>query len=253
MMKILFLCSGNSTRSILAQALANFHGGSDVHAYSAGTKPSTVNATTLSMLRRLGINTDNLYSKHLNEYKDEHFDVVVTLCSEVQSECEGKLQGEHVLAWDIASPAERSCSSAYEQTLFDINEQVISLLREGKSQHTLLTPLQFYKSLADEIRLKTLAMLTVEGELCVCELMAALEQDSQPKVSRHLAQLKKAGILCDRKQKQWVFYSINPTLPLWMKAVINATVMHQPDYIKAELVRLNAMGERPTRMATCCN
>lgn len=116
-----------------------------------------------------------------------------------------------------------------------------------------LSPLQFYKSLADEIRLKTLAMLVVEGELCVCELMAALEQDSQPKVSRHLAQLKKAGILCDRKQKQWVFYSINPRLPSWMKTVIETTVVSRPDYIEEELVRLNAMGERPIRMATCCN
>ncbi|NKC20706.1 metalloregulator ArsR/SmtB family transcription factor [Pseudoalteromonas sp. S4498] len=116
-----------------------------------------------------------------------------------------------------------------------------------------LSPLQFYKSLADEIRLKTLAMLMLEGELCVCELMVALEQDSQPKVSRHLAQLKKAEIVCDRKQKQWVFYSINPRLQPWMKAVIEATVVNQPEYIEVELGRLNMMGERPTRMVACCN
>ena len=61
------------------------------------------------------------------------------------------------------------------------------------------------------------------GELCVCELMQALDEDSQPKVSRNLALLKKANILSDRKHGQWVFYRINSALPLWIKSVIAQT------------------------------
>jgi DNA-binding transcriptional ArsR family regulator len=82
--------------------------------------------------------------------------------------------------------------------------------------------------------------------------MAALDEESQPKVSRHLAQLRKAGILSDRKHQQWVFYSINPTLPAWMKQIITSTVVNEPIFIEQELARLNTMGDRPTRVASCC-
>ncbi|MEI5637712.1 MULTISPECIES: metalloregulator ArsR/SmtB family transcription factor [unclassified Pseudoalteromonas] len=252
-MKILFLCSGNSTRSIMAQALANYHGGGKVKAYSAGSKPGQVNAKALSLLARAGIDTHSLYSKHLDEYRTLHFDVVVTLCDEVKAECEGRIDGNRILAWDIASPSERESINQYEQTLFDINEQVKALVNEDAPVSAAPSVLPFYKALSDEIRLKTLALLMVEPELCVCELLVALEQQSQPKVSRHLAQLKQAGILCDRKYKQWVFYAINPTLPQWMVAVINTTVLQQPDFIATELARLHTMGERPQRQANCCD
>jgi DNA-binding transcriptional ArsR family regulator len=83
--------------------------------------------------------------------------------------------------------------------------------------------------------------------------MTALNEVSQPKVSRHLAQLRKTGILSDRKHQQWVFYSINPTLPEWMKQTITSTVVNEPMFIEKELARLNKMGDRPTRVASCCN
>lgn len=115
-----------------------------------------------------------------------------------------------------------------------------------------MTPTAFYKALADDIRLKTLLIITAEGEVCVCELMTALSEESQPKVSRHLAQLRKAGILSDRKHQQWVFYSLNPTLPVWMKETITKTFENEPEFIKQELARLEAMGDRPNRLVTCC-
>lgn len=62
------------------------------------------------------------------------------------------------------------------------------------------------KSLSDETRLRLINLL-YEKELCVCDLVEAL-QVSQPKVSRHLSTLKNAGLVSDRKQAQWVYYSI---------------------------------------------
>ena len=118
---------------------------------------------------------------------------------------------------------------------------------------TPMTPTAFYKALADDIRLKTLLIIAVEEEVCVCELMTAMNEQSQPKVSRHLAQLRKAGILADRKHQQWVFYSFNTALPHWMKNIITSTLANEPNFIKQELTRLNAMGDRPTRISTCCN
>ncbi|MBT8444779.1 MAG: metalloregulator ArsR/SmtB family transcription factor [Gammaproteobacteria bacterium] len=81
----------------------------------------------------------------------------------------------------------------------------------------------FFQLLSDETRLRSLALLTREGELCVCELVHALGE-IQPKISRHLAALRDAGIVLDRRQGQWVNYTINPELPEWAQRVITATV-----------------------------
>ena len=83
----------------------------------------------------------------------------------------------------------------------------------------IMTPEQFFKCLADETRCRSLLLIQQETELCVCELMAALDE-SQPKISRHLAQLRKCGRMEDRRQGQWVFYRIHPDLPAWMITVL---------------------------------
>ena len=116
-----------------------------------------------------------------------------------------------------------------------------------------MIPTQFYKLLADDIRLKSLLLIDEEQELCVCELMSALDESSQPKVSRHLAQLRKAGILVDRKHQQWVFYSLNPDLPDWMRQTIQLGIANKPDFLVQEKSRLAAMGDRPSRLSSCCN
>ncbi|WP_286232913.1 metalloregulator ArsR/SmtB family transcription factor [Thalassotalea sediminis] len=115
-----------------------------------------------------------------------------------------------------------------------------------------LTPTLFYKALADDIRLKSLLIILLENEVCVCELMTALQESSQPKVSRHLAQLRKLGLLTDRKYQQWVFYSLHPRSPQWMKNVLKTTLDSSPQFIKQEMQRLQMMGDRPTRVAVCC-
>ncbi|MCW8878012.1 MAG: metalloregulator ArsR/SmtB family transcription factor [Kangiellaceae bacterium] len=114
-----------------------------------------------------------------------------------------------------------------------------------------LEPIQFYKSLADETRLTTALIIQHEEELCVCELTKALNE-IQPKVSRHLAQLKKSGILNDRKQGQWVFYSINSQLPDWAKQVLKITLEQNSKLIQKPLANLDKMGNRPERVAICC-
>ncbi|WP_263322258.1 metalloregulator ArsR/SmtB family transcription factor [Endozoicomonas sp. Mp262] len=114
-----------------------------------------------------------------------------------------------------------------------------------------MNPVTFYKCLADETRLKCLMLIEQEKELCVCELTAALEE-IQPKISRHLAQLRKCDLLIDRRQGQWVFYRINPSLPEWSRQVLGATTQNNPVFIRDNLKNLNQMGDRPTRMLVCC-
>jgi ArsR family transcriptional regulator len=68
-----------------------------------------------------------------------------------------------------------------------------------------------FKSLGDETRLRLLSLLLEEDELCVCYLVDVL-QLPQSTVSRHLALLKRAGWLRDRRESLWIYYSINKTL-----------------------------------------
>ncbi|WNC74080.1 metalloregulator ArsR/SmtB family transcription factor [Thalassotalea psychrophila] len=115
-----------------------------------------------------------------------------------------------------------------------------------------MSPTEFFKNLADDTRTKSLMLIHLEEELCVCELMVALE-DSQPKISRHLAQLKKSGVLVDRKQSQWVYYRINPNLAEWAKKIIADTSSANTEFIQNSLTNLMKMGDRPERMKNCCD
>lgn len=117
--------------------------------------------------------------------------------------------------------------------------------------HDPLDPTSLFKCLADETRLRIALLIAIEGELCVCELVAALDE-SQPKISRHLAQLRACGLLADRRQGQWVYYRQGPALAPWARAVIDAAKAAHADWLRPDLQRLAAMGERPQRNAMCC-
>lgn len=82
-----------------------------------------------------------------------------------------------------------------------------------------ISPTQLFQLLSDETRLRCLLLMCQEGELCVCELTHALDV-IQPKVSRHLAALRDAGMVLDRRQGQWIYYRLHPELPEWMGRVI---------------------------------
>lgn len=76
--------------------------------------------------------------------------------------------------------------------------------------------------LSDLTRLRALMLIQSEGETCVCEITYALEE-SQPKISRHLALMRDAGIVESRREGTWMHYRINPDLPLWAKEIIEQT------------------------------
>ncbi len=114
-----------------------------------------------------------------------------------------------------------------------------------------MSPVQFYKCLADETRLRCLLLIINQQELCVCELMQAINE-SQPKISRHLAQLRSCGLLTDKRQGKWVFYSINTELPEWAIDILSVTLKANTKFIKDNLMQLNAMGNRPERIRSCC-
>jgi ArsR family transcriptional regulator len=84
----------------------------------------------------------------------------------------------------------------------------------------------------------------------VCELTAALQQ-SQPKISRHLAQLRSCGLLQDRRRGQWVFYRLHPLLPEWAQQVVGLAREADGKTRQADSQRLRAMSNRPERLVQC--
>jgi ArsR family transcriptional regulator len=84
-------------------------------------------------------------------------------------------------------------------------------------------PVQVFKSLGDETRLRIMALLIGGQELCVCDIMAALNLP-QSTVSRHLSYLRNAGLVDDRRQGVWMYYKRN------IKGIENGTILF--DYLE---------------------
>lgn len=87
--------------------------------------------------------------------------------------------------------------------------------------------LNFFKCLSDQTRLDIVTILMLRGESCVCDLMTVLDL-SQPKISRHLALLRSAKILQDRRQGQWIYYQIHPELEKWCVEVLKISMSQNP-------------------------
>jgi protein-tyrosine-phosphatase len=129
---ILFLCTGNSARSVIAEAILNRMGGGAFHAYSAGSQPKgQVNPNTIKLLRALGYDTSTLRSKSWNEFaqnKDLHIDCVITVCNNAAGEAcpviPGKPAKQH---WDIPDPAAVSGTlDEIEKAFKDVHEMLVN-------------------------------------------------------------------------------------------------------------------------------
>ena len=107
-----------------------------------------------------------------------------------------------------------------------------------------------FQILSDETRLRALALMHTAGEVCICELVYALEL-SQPKISRHMAAMRDAGLAMPRRDAQWVFYNLSPNLPEWQQKVVSAALegLKNTAIITADLARLKSMSNRPERCA----
>lgn len=99
-----------------------------------------------------------------------------------------------------------------------------------------LTPVSLCKVLGDDTRLRLVMLMHHYGELCVCDLVDAL-QLPQPTVSRHLSALRAAALVSDRRVSQWVHYRLADALPDWAHAVIAELALPATSLYRAELKR----------------
>lgn len=91
-----------------------------------------------------------------------------------------------------------------------------------------MDPTTLCKCLADDTRLRLVAMIHAREECCVCHLVDALDA-SQPKISRHLAQLRGCDLLRTRRDGQWIHYRLNEDLPVWVGAVVDELTAALPE------------------------
>ena len=109
---------------------------------------------------------------------------------------------------------------------------------------SIMSPDLLFESLADATRRRILVLLLKHGELCVCDLFGVLSL-AQPKVSRHLAVLRESELLASRKQGTWVYYRLNPEMPLWavqaLQALADGVARSEP-YLQDQM-----------RFSTCCS
>ena len=105
-LRVLFVCTGNSARSIMAEALLRRHGGDRFVAFSAGTEPREVNPLTLRVLADAGIDASWARSKSVKEFLGDPFDYVITVCDRARASCPVFPGVHESLHWGYEDPAE---------------------------------------------------------------------------------------------------------------------------------------------------
>jgi arsenate reductase (thioredoxin) len=116
--RVLFLCTGNSARSQMAEALLEQVGGKDFEVESAGTEPKGVNPFTLRVLGDAGIDWSAATSKSATQFTGRPFDYVVTVCDRARQACPVFPGADQSLHWDLADPAEVEGSDADKAAAF---------------------------------------------------------------------------------------------------------------------------------------
>jgi arsenate reductase (thioredoxin) len=104
--RVLFVCTHNSARSQIAEALLKRYGGDDFEVYSAGTEVTRVNPFALQVLAELGIDWTAATSKSITEFLDQQFDYVVTVCDRARETCPVFPGSTNTLHWGLDDPSE---------------------------------------------------------------------------------------------------------------------------------------------------
>ncbi|UTZ43305.1 metalloregulator ArsR/SmtB family transcription factor [Vibrio campbellii] len=238
--QVLFLCTGNSARSQLAEAIFNHMAGEMFHAESAGVHPSDVDTRVFDVLKAHQISHEGLRSKDYAEVEKNHYDFVITLCDNAKDECVIFDQDIDQLHWNLVDPKPLEGVEPFHNTAKELIERIsLFLLLNSEENRTQVDPSNFFKLMSDPLRLKILMLLEDEQDLTVTDLKNALNE-SQPKVSRHLALLRDTTFLKDTRHGLWIHYRLSPSLPMWIKHLLQTVRIGNPGIINAEKSRLKA-------------
>ena len=141
-LKVLFLCTGNSCRSQMAEGWTKHLKADQIEVYSAGIETHGLNPNAVKVMAEAGVDISGHYSKHLDEFKDVYFDYVITVCGHANESCPmfpGKTKVVHVGFDDppkLAREAktEEEALNCYRRVRDEIREFVETLPELGSLQ-----------------------------------------------------------------------------------------------------------------------
>lgn len=132
--RVLFLCTGNSARSQMAEALIVARAGGRVAAASAGSHPKPLHPNTVRAMRAYGIDLAGRPSTHLSEFQERRFDYVVSLCDRVREVCPPFAGPPQTMHWSLPDPTREGDSDtetypAFERTAAELDTRIGFLLQ----------------------------------------------------------------------------------------------------------------------------
>ena len=134
--RILFLCTGNSARSQMAEGLLRHEAGERFKVFSAGTRPSHVRPEAIAVMNEIGIDISGHRSKSADEFKIEPLDIVVTVCNHAQESCPVFPGHTQRLHWSFEDPAavegtEEQRKDAFRKVRDRIHGRIMVFLGQG--------------------------------------------------------------------------------------------------------------------------
>jgi protein-tyrosine-phosphatase/DNA-binding transcriptional ArsR family regulator len=131
--RVLFLCTGNSARSQIAEALLEHMSDGTVEAVSAGSNPKPLHPNAVRVMRKRGIDISSNRTKHLDEFLAQRFDRVITLCDRVREVCPEFPAQPQLVHWSVPDPAlegstTRASYPAFERTAAELETRISFLL-----------------------------------------------------------------------------------------------------------------------------
>ena len=131
--RILFLCTGNSARSQMAEALLRLIAGDQFESESAGTHPAGLHPMTVEAMRDIGVDVRHQRSKHVQEFIGQSFDYVVTVCDRAKESCPVFSGGVRTRHWSFEDPAPappESRRQAFARVRDEIADRICQFLIE---------------------------------------------------------------------------------------------------------------------------
>lgn len=127
--RILILCTENSARSQMAEALIREMGGSGIEVMSAGTKPTNVHPMAIQTMAALNIDIRGQRAKSVDEFVGQPFDYVITVCDRAKEVCPQFPQAVRLVHWSLADPAAVEDADAQKQAFEEISNQLVTRVR----------------------------------------------------------------------------------------------------------------------------
>jgi arsenate reductase len=131
--RVLFVCTGNSARSVMAEALLRRRGGDAFEVHSAGTEPRGINPLTLRVLAEAGIDASCARSKPVTEFLGQPFDYVITVCDQARKVCPVFPGGGQTLHWGYEDPGavdgtEEERLAAFRRVFIGLGERIATFI-----------------------------------------------------------------------------------------------------------------------------